>query len=46
MQTMIGALVQKASDIENEYEELRGKATDDGTDSVCAEVNEHCSGQG
>ena len=35
MQTMIGTLVQKVSDIENKYEELRGKAMDEYADSVC-----------
>ena len=35
MQTMIGTLVQKVSDMENKYEELRGKAMDEYADSVC-----------
>ena len=35
MQTMIGTLVQKVSDIENKYEELMGKAMDEDADSVC-----------
>ena len=33
MQTMIGTLVQKISDIENKYEQLRGKAMDEDADS-------------
>ena len=33
MQTMIGTLVQKVSDIENKYEELRGKAMDEDADT-------------
>ena len=35
MQTIIGTLVQKVSDTENKYEELRGKVVDDYPDSVC-----------
>ena len=34
MQIMIGTLVQKVSDIENKYEELRGKAMDEYADCV------------
>ena len=46
MQTMIGTLVQKASDMENKCEELRGKAMDEDADSVCEDSMEHCPGQG
>ena len=35
MQTMTGMLGKKVSDIENKYEELRGKAMDVDADSAC-----------
>ena len=45
MQIMIGTLVQKVSDIENKYEELRGKAMDEYADCVWA-LSEHSPGRG
>ena len=35
IQTMIGTLVQKVTDIENKHEKLRGKAMDEDADSAC-----------
>ena len=46
MHTMIGTLVQKVSDIENKYEELRGKAMDEGADSVCEDSLNTAPGRG
>ena len=46
MQTVIGTLVQKVSDIENKYEELRGKAMDEGADSVCEDSLNTAPGRG
>ena len=46
MQTMIGTLVQKVSDIENKYEELRGKAMDEDADSVCEDSMNTAPGRG
>ena len=46
MQTMIGTLVQKVSDIENKYEELRGKATDEYANSVCEDSMNTAPGKG
>ena len=43
---MIGTLVQKVSDIENKYEELRGKAMDEGADSVCEDSLNTAPGRG
>ena len=46
MQITLGMLVQKVSDIENKYKELRWKATDDDTDSVCDESMKTAPGRG
>ena len=47
LQTMIpGTLVQKVSDIENKYEELRGKAMDEYADSVCEHSMNTVPGRG
>ena len=46
MQTMIGTLVQKVTDIENKYEELRGKAMDKDADSVCEDLMNTTPGWG
>ena len=41
-----GTLVQKVSDIENKYEELRGKAMDEYADSVCEHSMNTVPGRG
>ena len=47
MQTMIGTLVQKVSDIEKSTRNrLRGKATDDDADSMCDESVKTAPGRG
>ena len=43
---MIGMLVQKVSDTENIYEELRGKAMDDYANSVCEDSMNTAPGRG
>ena len=46
MQTMTGMLGKKVSDIENKYEELRGKAMDEDADSVCEHSMTTAAGRG
>ena len=46
LQTMIGTLVQKFSDTENKYEELRGKAMDEYADNVCEDSMNTAPGRG
>ena len=46
MQTMIGTLVQKVSDMENKYKELRGKVMDEDADSVCEDSMNTAPGRG
>ena len=46
MQTMIGTLVQKVTDIENKYEELRGKEMDEYADRVCEDSMNTAPGRG
>ena len=41
-----GTLVQKVSDIENKYEELRGKAMDVDADSACEDSMNTAPGRG
>ena len=43
---MIGTLVQKVSDIETKYEQLRGKAMDEDSDSVCENSMNTAPGRG
>ena len=45
MQTMIGMLGKKVSDIENKYKKLRGKAMDRDADSVCEDSMNTAPGQ-
>ena len=46
MQTMIGTLVQKVSDIENKYEGLKEKAMDEDADSACEDSVNTAPGRG